>query len=97
MNQFSSCSSNEAHCKDFDVAGNPISSLGWPASGIHNSKEPHLVAASVLHCIPWMLWPINGWNWPDAISNLPTRGISVATGYHRSKGILERKWGRHQF
>ncbi|KAL2508060.1 protein of unknown function-containing protein [Forsythia ovata] len=38
-----------------------------------------LSAASLLYYNARLLWPIYGWNWSDAISNLPTRGNPVAT------------------
>ncbi|KAF5930569.1 hypothetical protein HYC85_031442 [Camellia sinensis] len=38
-----------------------------------------------------MLRPINGWSWSDAISNLPTRGSTVAAGRCRGQGIPKAK------
>ncbi|KAL0369198.1 UNVERIFIED_CONTAM: hypothetical protein Scaly_1138700 [Sesamum calycinum] len=51
------------------------------ASGLayyrHQCSQRPKLAASLLHCITWMLRSINGGGWTDAISNLPARGNSI--------------------
>ncbi|KAK4387276.1 protein SCARECROW [Sesamum angolense] len=68
--------SNEAHCKDYGIAGSPISFSGLAYYRHQYSQRPKL-AASLLLCITWMLRSINGGGWTDAISNLPARGNSI--------------------
>ncbi|CAL5424924.1 unnamed protein product [Camellia sinensis] len=69
---------HEAYCEDNNIVGGHICLLGWPIANVSNSTQLHLVATLVLDCVTRMLWPINGWSWSDAISNLPTRGSTVA-------------------
>ncbi|KAI7984090.1 hypothetical protein LOK49_LG15G00849 [Camellia lanceoleosa] len=82
---------HEAYCEDNNIVGGHICLLGWPIANISNSTQLHLVATLVLDCVTRMLRPINGWSWSDAISNLPTRGGTVAAGCCRGQGIPKAK------
>ncbi|KAL6967995.1 hypothetical protein U1Q18_033798 [Sarracenia purpurea var. burkii] len=86
-------SGHEAYCKDNGIAGGHIFLLDWPIANINDSTELYLVATLVLHCVIRVLWPIDGWSWSDAISNLSTRGSAVAPGHSRGQGIPRAKRG----
>lgn len=39
-----------------------------------------LAATHLFRCDPRMLWPVNGWSWSYAVSNLSSRSTVVAAG-----------------
>ena len=55
----------------------------------------HLVyfpAACIFHCVAWMLWSFDGWDWFDALSDMSSGSRVAATGSQSISLVLFEFW-----
>nr|XP_028965726.1 uncharacterized protein LOC103416051 isoform X2 [Malus domestica] len=55
--------------------------LGLCRSSASSLSQKSLRLLSHVVILGWMLWPANGWSWSHAISDLSSRGSTVAAGH----------------